>query len=89
MTEQEWQDRYKITSLKGTIWKRSDLRNRAVKIAASLAPEQSRLMIRTAVQIVLDDPAFMRLRSGMVPTRVIEDAGMEAFLRIRRQEVKP
>ncbi len=91
MTEQEWQGRYKqewqgrymITSLRGKIWKRSELRNRAVKITALLAPEQPPLAIRTAVQIVLDDPEFMQQRTGMIPTRVIDDAGMEAFFRIR------
>jgi hypothetical protein len=86
MTDQEWQEHYKITSLKGKIWKRSELRNRAVRIAAMLAPEQARLAIRTAVQIVLDDADFMRRYTGMVPARVIEDVGMEAFLRLRRQE---
>src|SRR4029077_3560862 len=83
MTEQEWQTRYMITSLRGKIWKRSELRNKAVKITTLLAPEQPPLAIRTAVQIVLDDPEFMRRRTGMTPARVSDDAGMEAFLRIR------
>jgi hypothetical protein len=82
MTEQEWQDRYRITSIKGKIWKRADLRNKAVMITASLVPEQPRLAVRTAVQLVLDDVTFMRLRTGEVPARVIDDAGMEAFLNL-------
>ena len=86
MTEGEWQERYMITSIKGRIWKRSELRNKAVRITATLLPEQPRLAVRTAVQLVLDDPAFMRPRAGMVPARVISDVGMEAFLRLSRQE---
>lgn len=83
MTEQEWQARYKITSVKGKLWKRSEIRNRAVRITAGLMPEQPRLGVRTAVQLLLDDPAFMRQRTGMVPARVIEDVGMEAFLNLK------
>ncbi len=88
MTEGEWQDRYMITSVKGKIWKRSELRNKAARITAALLPEQPRLAIRTAVQGVLDDPVFMRPRAGMVPARVIDDVGIEAFLRLQR-EAKP
>ena len=39
---------------------------------------------RAAIQLVLDDATFMRPRKGMVPARVIEDAAIEAMLRMNR-----
>ena len=89
LTDKAWQERYSITSIKGKVWTRTELLNRAVRIAAMLLPEQPRSVIRTAVHLVLDDPEFMRRHAGMVPARVIEDSAMEAFLRIRRRETKP
>lgn len=84
MTESEWQDRYEITSIKGRIWKRSEVAKRAVEMLKSLSPETTPPARRTAVLIVLDDPTFMRSRRGMVPARVIEDAAIEAMLRMQR-----
>lgn len=84
MTETEWQNFYEITSLKGRIWKRSEIRKRAVEMLKSLSPNTTPLSRRTAVQLVLDDPTFMRTRKGMVPARVIEDAAIEAMLRMGR-----
>ena len=88
MTDNEWQDHYEITSIKGRIWKRSDVAKRAVEMLKSLAPGTTSIARRTAVLIVLDDPTFMRPRRGMVPARVIEEAAIEAMLRMQR-EVKP
>jgi hypothetical protein len=85
MTEQEWQERYQITSIKGRIWKRSEIRKRAAEMLKSLLPGKTPLARRTAVQLVLDDPAFMRFRAGMVPARVIGDAAIEAMLRMMRE----
>ncbi len=85
MTDQEWQDRYEITSTKGRIWKRSEVAKRAVEMLKSLAPGTTPPARRTAVLIVLDDPAFMRSRRGMVPARVVEDAAIEAMLRMQRE----
>ncbi|HSX23049.1 MAG TPA: hypothetical protein VLE97_09770 [Gaiellaceae bacterium] len=83
MTDEEWQARYQITSVKGKVWSRAQIRNRAVKMAAAyLGDKHPRLVVRTAVQLVLDDPDFIRQRTGMVPARVIEDAAMEAFLNV-------
>ena len=85
MTEKEWQERYEITSTKGRIWKRSELRKRAAEMLKSLLPDTATpLARRTAVQLVLDDATFMRPRKGMVPARVIEDAAIEAMLRLNR-----
>ena len=88
MTDNEWQDRYEITSIKGRIWKRSEVAKRAVEMLKSLSPDTTSTVRRTAVLIVLDDPTFMRPRRGMVPARVIEEAAIEAMLRMQR-EVKP
>ena len=82
MTEQEWQERCMITSTKGRIWKRSEIRKRAADKLRALLPDTAPLLRRTAVQLVLDDPAFMRPRTGMVPARVIEDSSMEAYLNL-------
>jgi hypothetical protein len=94
VTDKEWQDRYQSTSVKGKVWSRSEIRNRAVKIAeAYLGDKHPRLVVRTAVQLVLDDPAFIRPRTGQVPARVIEDAAMAAFLNVadptRPSKAKP
>lgn len=86
MTEKEWQERYEITSTKGRIWKRSELRKRAVAMLKSLMPGRSPVIRRAAVQAVLDDAAFMRGRRGTVPARVIEDAAIEAMLRLSRED---
>ncbi len=43
---------------------------------------------RGSILILLDDPAFMHPRRGMVPARVIEDTAFEAMYRMAR-EVKP
>lgn len=91
MTDQEWQARYEITSVKGKIWSRREIRNRAVAMASSLLlHKQPRLAVRTAVQLVLDDEEFMRSRRGTVPARVIEDAAFKAFFRLNpHSAVKP
>lgn len=86
MTEKEWQERYEITSTKGRIWKRSELRKRAAERLKSLLPSKTPTARRTAVLAVLDDPTFMRGRRGMVPARVIEDAAIEAMMRLAREE---
>ena len=86
MTDKEWQERYEITSTKGRIWKRGELRKRASEMLKSLLPGKTPVARRLAVQLVLDDPAFMRSRKGMVPARVIEDAAIEAMLRLSRED---
>lgn len=89
MTDQEWQQRYEITSAKGKIWTRSEIRSRAVSTASSLLlHKQPRLVVRAAVQLVLDDEEFMRYRRGTVPARVIEDAAFKVLARLSPQ-VKP
>jgi len=76
----QWQDRYKITSRSGKIWTRSEVLKRAIDTAHGLLMQQkSRTLIRAVVEPVLDDEAFMRPRTGMVPARVVEDAAFEAF----------
>lgn len=91
MTAKEWQERYMITSLKGKIWTRSEVRKRAVDMAYGLLmQEQPRAVIGPAVELVLDDDKFMRQRYGMVPARVVEDAAFEAFYKLApKPEVKP
>lgn len=86
MTEKEWQGHYEITSIKGRIWKRSEIAKRAIEMLKSLAPGTTTPTRRTAVLIVLDDPMFMRSRRGTVPARVIEDAAIEAMFRMQRGE---
>jgi hypothetical protein len=85
VTEKEWQERYEITSTKGRIWKRVELRKRAAEMLKSLSPDTTPLVRRTAVQRVLDDVVFMRPRAGMVPARVIADAAIEAMLHLSRK----
>jgi hypothetical protein len=76
----QWQDRYQITSRNGKIWTRSEVIKRAIDMAHGLlAGEKSRTVIRAAIEPVIDDDAFMRPRTGMVPARVVEDAAFEAF----------
>lgn len=90
MTEREWQERYMITSLKGRIWTRSEVRKRAVDMAYGLLMhEKPRAVIRTEVELVLDDDTFMRVRHGMVPARVVEDVAFEAFLKLGRRQETP
>ena len=86
MTEKEWQEHYEITSTKGRIWKRVELRKRAAEMLKSLLPAMTPAARRVAVQFVLDDATFMRPRKGMVPARVIEDAAIEAMLRFSRSD---
>lgn len=88
MTEKEWQGLYEITSVKGRIWKRGEVAKRAIDMLRSLVPGASSSSRRAAVLLLLDDPAFMRPRRGMVPARVVEDAAIEAMLRLLR-EAKP
>jgi hypothetical protein len=84
VTEKEWQDFYEITSTKGRIWKRSELRKRAAEMLKTLDPKATPVARRTAVLHVLDDATFMRLRRGEVPARVIEAVSIEAMLRMSR-----
>jgi hypothetical protein len=86
VTEKEWQERYEITSTKGRIWKRVELRKRAAEMLKSLVPAKTPVARRTAVQLVLDDATFMRGRKGTVPARVIADAAIEAMLRLSRED---
>ena len=80
MTEKEWQERYEITSTKGRIWKRVELRKRAVDAAYGLLLHKlSRAVIGTEVGRLLDNDAFMRGRRGMVPARVIDDLAYITF----------
>lgn len=85
MTEQEWQERYMITSIKGRIWKRSEIRKRTVDILRTLSPGTTPTARRLAVELLLDDPTFMRFYTGMVPARVISDVAIEAMLRMQRE----
>jgi hypothetical protein len=91
VTDKEWQERYMITSTKGRIWTRSEVRKRAVDTAYRLLMhEQPRTVIRTDIELALDDDKFMRQRYGMVPARVIEDAAFEAFFKLSpKSETKP
>ncbi len=86
MTEVEWQERYEITSIKGRIWKRSEIAKRAVDALRTLLPSSTREGRRAAVLELLDDPAFMRGRKGMVPARVVGDDSLEAMLRLMKKE---
>ena len=86
MTEKEWQERYEITSTKGRIWKRVELRKRAAEMLKSMLPDKTPAARRIAVQFILDDATFMRPRKGMVPARVIADAAIEAMLRFSRSD---
>jgi len=83
LTESAWQELYEITSLKGRIWKRSEIAKRAIEMLRVLSPTMPSPSRRVSVLMVLDDPAFMRPRRGMVPARVIEDAAIEAMLRMQ------
>jgi len=83
VTDKEWQARYEITSLKGKIWTRSEVAKRAIDLAYGLLSQaQPRTVIRTEVELVLDDTKFMTPRTGMVPARVVEDAAWEAFYKL-------
>jgi hypothetical protein len=80
VTEQEWQDRYEITSTKGRIWKRSELLKRAVDTAYGLFLHKlSRAALRSQIDGLLNNDAFMRARRGMVPARVVEDLAFITF----------
>ena len=87
----QWQERYQITSRNGKIWTRSEVVKRAVDAAHGLLMgEKSRTVIRAAIEPVIDDEAFMRPRTGMVPARVVEDAAFEAFYKLApKQAAKP
>jgi len=87
VTDKEWQARYQITSTKGKLWTRSEVIKRAVDMARLLAREQAvRPVIRTVIELVLDDEAFMRSHTGNVPARVVEDAAFEALYKLVRKE---
>ena len=51
----------------------------------AVGPDTTPVARRAAVQLVLDDPAFMRGRKGVIPARVISDAEIEAMLRLSRE----
>ena len=87
----QWQERYRITSRSGKIWTRSEVMKRAIDMAHGLLMrEKTRALIRAAIEPVLDDDAFMRPRTGMVPARVVEDAAFEAFHKLApKQAAKP
>lgn len=91
MTEKEWQDRYQITSSKGRIWTRAEVRKRAVDMAYELLMhDQPESVIRAVIEPVLDDEMFMRYRTAMVPARVVEDVAFEAFHKLSpKPEAKP
>ena len=87
----QWQERYRITSRSGKIWTRSEVLKRAVDTAYGLLTrEKTRSVIRAVLEPVLDDDAFMRPRTGMVPARVVEEAAFEAFFKLApKQAAKP
>ena len=81
--DKQWQQRYAITSRTGKIWSRSEVLKRAIDTAHGLLMrERPRSVIRAAIEPVLDDDAFMRPRTGMVPARVVEDAAFEALYKL-------
>lgn len=85
LTDREWQDRYVVTSIKGKIWKRSEVQAGAMKLAMLLAgTSHPRPTVLESVKSVLNDDTFMRPIRGSVPARVTEDVAMEAFLRLTR-----
>ncbi len=87
----QWQECYQVTSRSGKIWTRSEVLKRAIDMAHGLLMhEKTRALIRAAIEPVLDDDAFMRPRTGMVPARVVEDAAFEAFHKLApKQAAKP
>lgn len=89
MTEAEWQDRYRVTSRRGRIWTRDEVRQCSAAMLRSLRPDYALIARRTAVQLVLDDEAFMRPLTGMVPARVVEDVAFEAMRRIHSAGGQP
>ena len=81
--DKQWQERYAITSRNGKIWSRSEVVKRAIdKAHGLLIGSHTRGVIRTVIEPVIDDDAFMRPRTGMVPARVVEDAAFEAFYKL-------
>ena len=88
-TNKQWQERYRITSRSGKIWTRSEVLKRAIDTAYGLLMrEKTRALIRAAIEPVLDDEAFMRPRTGMVPARVVEDAAFEALYKLAPKTAK-
>jgi hypothetical protein len=85
-----WQERYAITSRSGKIWTRSEVVKRAIdKAHGLLSGSHTRGVIRTVIEPVIDDDAFMKPRTGMVPARVVEDAAFEALYKLSPTSVKP
>lgn len=83
LSDSEWQERYRITSLAGRIWTRSMVRKLAGDELRSLSlasPQRRRL----ALDEVLDDDAFMRPMAGSVPAHVAREVALRALARIAR-----
>jgi hypothetical protein len=74
MTQNEWAERYMITSRKGRIWTRSMVRDQVMAYARSMLLP----VTPASVARVLDDDAFMTWRRGEIPARVIEAVHAEA-----------
>ena len=89
--DKQWQERYAITSRNGKIWSRSEVVKRAIdKAHGLLSGSHSRSVIRLTVEAVIDDEAFMRPRTGMVPARVVEDSAFETLYKLApKSEKKP
>lgn len=76
MTDEEFAQRYMITSLTGRIWNRTMVRRAAMdRVRTSPLPGLRDVPLgeRAAlVDSVLNDDAWMRRHAGMIPQRVIE-----------------
>lgn len=89
-TDKQWQDRYRITSRSGKVWTRMEVCKRAVDAAhKQLAGARPRSTIRTVVEQLVDDAAFMRARTAMVPARVVEDVAAATAAKLAPKAVTP
>lgn len=82
---EEWKRRYRITSVRGNIWSRANVRAEAIAIGKRLVLPVDPAM----VDRVLDDETFMKARGGEIPARVCEEVQQEAWrraLEIARQQ---
>lgn len=71
----EWTERYRFVSVRGTFWNRSMVRSGVMQHIRCLRPKAA------CLDEVLDDDKFMRGLRGLVPARVIEAVWMEARIR--------
>jgi hypothetical protein len=86
VTDEQFRQRYMITSVRGVVWGRKSILIQSRKLVRRLVPDYLRKESLREVDRVLRDDAFVRPWSGSIPARLIDAVAFEAWARAGARE---